>query len=121
MTTEADAARALYLDLMEKSVQNAIFGESRIEMALQAIRSKLLHPYLTRRSSVGWPIKKVHSMIGQARLRNVRELVETTIRDEVPGDYIETGVWRGGACILMRAVLAAYGIKNRRVFCADSF
>jgi O-methyltransferase len=39
----------------------------------------------------------------------------------VPGDFIETGVWRGGACILMRAVLTSYGVTDRNVWVADSF
>jgi O-methyltransferase len=39
----------------------------------------------------------------------------------VPGDLIETGVWRGGSTILMRAVLEAYGVRDRRVWVADSF
>ena len=60
-------------------------------------------------------------MIGAARLDNLQMCVETTIHDGVPGDYIETGVWRGGACILMRGILAAHGIRDRRVFVADSF
>ena len=36
-------------------------------------------------------------------------------RRGVPGDLIETGVWRGGATIFMRAVLAAYGDTDRRL------
>lgn len=43
------------------------------------------------------------------------------LRDEIPGDLIETGVWRGGACILMRAILKANGDTTRRVWLADSF
>lgn len=34
---------------------------------------------------------------------------------------METGVWRGGALIMMRAVLTAYGITDRRAIGADSF
>jgi len=34
---------------------------------------------------------------------------------------IETGVWRGGACILMRAILKAHDIRDRKVYAADSF
>jgi O-methyltransferase len=60
-------------------------------------------------------------MLGPARLANLRRLVEATLQDAIPGDYIETGVWRGGACILIRAVLAAHGVADRRVFVADSF
>src|SRR4030095_17011572 len=67
-----------------------------------------------------WPML-AHTMIGRKRLDNVQWCVEDALRRGVPGDVIETGVWRGGACILMRAVLAAYGVKDRRVFVADSF
>ena len=38
----------------------------------------------------------------------------------MPGDLIETGVWRGGAAIFMRGVLAAHG-DPRTVWVADSF
>jgi hypothetical protein len=43
------------------------------------------------------------------------------LQDKVPGDLIETGVWRGGATILMRATLAAYGDDSRSVWVTDSF
>jgi O-methyltransferase len=43
------------------------------------------------------------------------------LRDEVPGDFIETGVWRGGTCIFMRAALKAYADSTRQVWVADSF
>ncbi len=39
----------------------------------------------------------------------------------MPGDFIETGVWRGGASIFMRAVLKAYRDTTRTVWVADSF
>jgi O-methyltransferase len=117
---DLEAVRARYLDLLEKSLLNAIHGESGLEMRLRGLLQRLRHPYLTRRGAVQWPAR-AHTMIGPKRLRNVRDLVECTIREGVPGDYIETGVWRGGACILMRGVLAAYGIADRRVYCADSF
>lgn len=60
-------------------------------------------------------------MIGLRRLDNLQFCVETVIREGVEGDLIETGVWRGGACIFMRAILAAYGIEDRKVYVADSF
>lgn len=60
-------------------------------------------------------------MIGSARLRNLRALTEQVLLDGISGDLIEAGVWRGGACILMRGVLKAYGVKDRSVWVADSF
>jgi hypothetical protein len=44
-----------------------------------------------------------------------------TIENDVKGDLIETGVWRGGATIFMRALLMAYGITDKTVWVADSF
>ena len=35
--------------------------------------------------------------------------------------FIETGVWRGGACIFMRGILKAHGVEDRVVWVADSF
>ncbi len=67
-----------------------------------------------------WP-GYADTMIGLKRLDNLQFCVETVIREGVEGDLIETGVWRGGACIFMRAILAAYGIENRKVYVADSF
>jgi O-methyltransferase len=59
-------------------------------------------------------------MIGLRRLDNLQECI-VDVRHEVPGDLIETGVWRGGATIFMRATLQAYGDTQRRVWVADSF
>jgi hypothetical protein len=61
------------------------------------------------------------TMIGRKRIDNLQECIESVLRDEIPGDLIETGVWRGGATIFMRGVLKAHGIKDRTVWSADSF
>lgn len=73
-----------------------------------------------RREGRDWP-PTAETMVGLARLENVRACVDRVIADDVPGDLMETGVWRGGAAIMMRAVLAARGVADRRVWCADSF
>ena len=36
------------------------------------------------------------TMLPRVRLDNIRHCIETVIVDDVPGDVIETGVWRGG-------------------------
>jgi hypothetical protein len=45
----------------------------------------------------------------------------TRLDQSIPGDLIETGVWRGGTTIFMRAILKAYDVHDRKVFVADSF
>lgn len=67
-----------------------------------------------------WP-STAFTMVGIQRLRNFRMLIERVIAEGVPGDIIETGVWRGGASIFARAILAATGVRDRKVIVADSF
>ncbi len=67
-----------------------------------------------------WP-ERAHTMIGRKRLDNLHECLDRVIADGIPGDCIETGVWRGGATIFMRAFLAAHDVLDRKVFVADSF
>ncbi|MFA7243628.1 MAG: TylF/MycF/NovP-related O-methyltransferase [Sulfuricellaceae bacterium] len=62
-----------------------------------------------------------HTMVGQARLDNIQQCLDTIIADKIPGDLIETGVWKGGATVFMRGYLMAHGIEKRRVWVADSF
>ena len=46
-----------------------------------------------------WPRAR-HSMIGRERMNQLQEAMETVVRENIEGDFIETGVWRGGSCIL---------------------
>lgn len=62
-----------------------------------------------------------HTMMGRIRLDNLQYCVDSVLKNNVAGDLIETGVWRGGGCIFMKAILAATGNSDRRVFVADSF
>ncbi len=73
-----------------------------------------------REHGLDWPAHG-ETMAGLRRLRNVRECVERALAEEVPGDLVEAGVWRGGSAIMMRATLAVQGDRHRRVWLADSF
>ena len=61
------------------------------------------------------------SMLPLARLDNLKACIDAVLANNIPGDMIETGVWRGGAVIFMRAVLKARGVTDRLVWVADSF
>jgi O-methyltransferase len=107
----ADSPLQLYLELLKCSLMNSIYKD--------AIR---LRRYTEQARVEGrvWP-EVAHTMVGQARLDNVQFCVERILKDNVPGDVIETGVWRGGSTILMRGVLKAHGVTDRTVWVADSF
>jgi O-methyltransferase/8-demethyl-8-(2,3-dimethoxy-alpha-L-rhamnosyl)tetracenomycin-C 4'-O-methyltransferase len=105
----------LYLDLMERVLLGVIYEDPPIDQWSGGVFNPAL-----RAKGRDWPAK-AHTMIGFERLRNIRELMSHVIADQVPGDFVETGVWRGGACIYMRAVLKVFGIQDRRIWVADSF
>ena len=107
-------ARDLYLDLLLKSLSNLIYGPAPSDPWNDGL-FRPDGPPGRDRSSIA------HTMVGILRLENLRELSRRAIELGTPGDFIETGVWRGGCCILMRGVLAAYGIHDRKVYVADSF
>jgi O-methyltransferase len=67
-----------------------------------------------------WP-RHAMTMIGRRRLGNIEHCIQDVVAGGVPGDLIETGVWRGGGTIYMRAVLADLGERDRSVWVADSF
>src|SRR4030042_659962 len=67
-----------------------------------------------------WPLY-AETMIGLRRLDNIQFCIESVLSNNIQGDLIEAGVWRGGASIFMKAVLVANRSIDRRVFVADSF
>lgn len=126
--------RSLYLDLIRRNLTRYGMHERmparwplRRRLVLKA--ANVVLPMLNKTTPFGqtkrelgidWPAE-AETMIGMQRLTSLQQCVETVLADDVPGDLVECGVWRGGACILMRAVLAAYGDETRRVWVADSF
>jgi O-methyltransferase len=107
-------ARELYLDLLLKNVSNLIYGPVPRDPWNDGLFGPSAIPGRDRRSPA-------HTMVGVLRLQNVVELAQRAIDLGIPGDFIETGVWRGGCCILMRGVLAANSVFDRKVYVADSF
>jgi len=136
--------RELYLNLIQKTLSFTLWKEPGVpldtylsrhdifrktvvgsvvwlldRMNLQLVK-KVDYKEEQRASGLIWPMY-ADTMIGTRRLGNLRECIETILRDKVEGDLIETGVWRGGASIFMKAVLTAHGEQGRRLFVADSF
>ncbi len=113
---ESNTAIDSYLSLLEKCIINTIYEDECIKPWSKDSRFNPDKRELGR----DWPAK-AHSMIGAVRMRNLRWACEKVIKENIPGDFIETGVWRGGACIMMKGVLNAYDDYQRKVWVADSF
>ncbi len=117
MTAITSAGTGLYLDLLKKVVTNMIYEDPTNTAALLTDPTYVEE---SRASGEDYPTV-AHTMIGLKRLDNLQKCLEDVLRDGVPGDFIETGVWRGGACIFARGLLKAHGVEDRTVWVADSF
>jgi hypothetical protein len=137
-------SRALYLDLMKKTLSFMLWPEppqpyetislkrpwatrlflGTVARVLKSFKLRMMverkFTGKQREDGLVWP-GYADTMIGMKRLDNLQYCVETVIKEKVSGDLIETGVWRGGSCIFMKAVLKSYGVTDRKIFVADSF
>lgn len=112
---------ALYLDLLEAVLLDTIYSSDVSESQhWNSSRAGEVATDTEIEQGQYWPAR-AHTMIGRRRLRNFREAVETIVKEQIPGDILEAGVWRGGASIYARGVLKAFGISDRTVYVADSF
>lgn len=142
---QSDAERratSLYLALMIKAITASLYDESAWvvdntnDVDKRSAWQKFLIRYFQKRSQIlvtkrafeadsraqglDWPWFGF-SMIGHRRLENVQFCVESVLNNQIEGDLVECGAWRGGATIFMRSILKAYGIEDRLVWVADSF
>lgn len=141
LRSENNLPATLYLDLLKKCLTRITFPDKYAPLKpqktiprkmvltlfqnllsplkLEIVRRTELDPRL-REEGLDWP-GDAETMVGLKRLDNLQACITDVLRQSVPGDLIETGVWRGGASIFMRAVLQVYGDTQRTVWLADSF
>ncbi len=137
-----DAGTQLYLDLLKRCLTNSIYSDYEVRDFVPSRRYKrllydfFLKPLFSRSGArvvtaydyddqkrlngTDWS-PMAHTMIGMNRLDNLQCCIHQVLENKIPGDFIETGIWRGGATIFMRAMLKVYGDTSRKVWGADSF
>jgi Macrocin-O-methyltransferase (TylF) len=134
------ADQDLYLDLLKRCLTGFLYPESsnqevHADRNLPATKRRLFQflnnrgykifkavPFDAKARELGkdWP-SIGYSMAGLKRLDNLQFCVESVLNEAVPGDLLEAGVWRGGSCIFMRAILKLRRVTDRVVWVADSF
>lgn len=120
---DTDRLRAAYLELLKLSLVD-LAGTTTVSV-WQDERGPVMSRTLpesdrqVRALGIDWPQQGL-TMGGLHRLDDLQRCVESVVADDVPGDVIEAGTWRGGSSILMRATLDALG-DPRTVWVADSF
>lgn len=132
------APQQLYLDLLKKALCNDIYPEAELRPLAPSskVRRLLLNGlrgvdltlvrrtnYRAMQGKVAYPGSPpyAHTMLSKERLDNLQYCLEQVLKNGVRGDFVETGVWRGGAVAFMLGVLKAHGVTDRTVWAADSF
>lgn len=135
-----------YLDLLKRCVLNEIYLDDELRLlylrnclegeegfdyaAYHDIRNARRAQYedlQTSRNIGRFPERNVHksgfshTMMGRRRLDSLQDCLDIIRQNNVSGDLVECGVWRGGGCIFMAGYLKAHGMQGRRVIVADSF
>src|SRR5262245_33391796 len=64
---------------------------------------------------------RAYTMTSVERLYAVYKSVEYIVSADIPGDFVESGVWQGGSGMLIAETLAGLGDRSRRIFLFDTF
>lgn len=118
MTDAAERNRALYIDLLKRTLTNYAYlgGDAPFE------RFRCITHYDLDASR--WtidPLARPVTLLTRAQLDLIEAAVVMVERERIAGDFLEAGIWRGGAVAFMRGLIEAHDIAVRRVIAADSF
>jgi O-methyltransferase len=64
---------------------------------------------------------RTYSMAGPNEINQIYDLMKDIDKKNIPGDLIESGVWKGGMSIWMKAILNNSKHKQRKLYLFDTF
>jgi O-methyltransferase len=135
----------LYLDVMKKVLTRALtanglerhtirphgpktrllqrFNKAVAGMGLEIVRltPSSAQDYLESGHEATNRVEDAETMLGTRQLDHMQRCTLDVLENNIPGDLLEAGVWRGGMTIFMRAILMAYQNTDRKVWVVDSF
>ncbi|OQY35455.1 MAG: hypothetical protein B6241_00705 [Spirochaetaceae bacterium 4572_59] len=68
-----------------------------------------------------WKQASPYTMISMERGYAVYQGIHHILKHDLPGDFVECGVWKGGTCILMALTLLQAGCRDRVLWLYDTF
>lgn len=105
--TTTEHAKYMYIEMMKSYVSGTVFMDAELSVIPSpSVPATLDLNLAIRQKGEDWTYAG-DTMTGWARLNNIRDLLTDIICNNIRGDYIETGVWRGGASIFAKAVMSA--------------
>lgn len=108
-----------YLDLLKRAVSNYLYfgGDTpfdHFEIADFYVRGEEMKAVVPETFLP-------HSLLAAPKLNALQSILFDIAANDVPGDFVEAGIYKGGTVIFMRGFLKAHGITDRVVWGADSF
>ena len=64
---------------------------------------------------------KNYTLTSPERVCALVEAVRYVIRSDIPGDFVECGVWRGGSVMAMTSTLESLNVSDRTIYLYDTF
>lgn len=62
-----------------------------------------------------------YTQTSRERIVTLADAVEYVIRRNIPGDFVECGVWLGGSAMVIAKTLVRLGIRDRQIWLYDTF
>jgi O-methyltransferase len=64
---------------------------------------------------------KDYTMTSAERMYNLYKAVEYVIKNNIKGDFVECGVWKGGSAMIIAHTLMKLGVRDRNIFLYDTY
>lgn len=68
-----------------------------------------------------WEKISPFTMTSVERGYSLYKSVEYVVKNKIPGDFVECGVWKGGSCMIMAMTLELFGDIDRNIYLYDTF
>lgn len=68
-----------------------------------------------------YPIIRAHTMVPEARLYSIFQLAKAICDQNIPGNFVECGVARGGTTLMLGLIIKKYSKQERHHFGFDTF
>ncbi|HSV10124.1 MAG TPA: TylF/MycF/NovP-related O-methyltransferase, partial [Hanamia sp.] len=64
---------------------------------------------------------KHFTMTSVERMYSLYQSIDYIFKNDIEGDFVECGVWKGGSSMLMAMMLKQHGMTNKKLYLYDTF
>jgi len=100
------------LKLERKDDYQTIMAQNQVRAGMADLEAEFLELYVQCRE---------YTMTSWERLYALHQAVLYILANDIPGDFVECGVWRGGSMRLVAMTLMKEGVKDRTLYLYDTF